>query len=902
MAVLYLPHIKKGHFSRKVFDVLDLSHIKKDHFRQKAVFDVVSEEMTQKDIFSGFNEIVYTNLVSCYKYGNILSTPFGNIDLGMAISPESAPKRILEIFYMAFFPLSILFALIPEGGDKTLTISEAVVAYVTGEDLLPSDVCAVASGKGTLKITDLVIVYQHDDEKIVDLISSKKEFTAENVSNKFVAHDFQVSIKRCEFIKIDVPPDSLSPIDDINTSLNLPDINLVPQISSPHVMFATWGKKLPPSKYKKYQPIKQGGILVATLGYGYDPDKLPREKVLATWPAREQVDTHNGFTVHGLIDEYANNAAKFVICRTTNKFGIIVNGATANAIKWLREQWKRYERDQWKGWHENYDHLIVLIPYGGRYMEDEMIQITKATDEGIIIVCAAGDCGEGGGGDVVFPAALGICLSVGVAGMGPKGREIDITVKFKSPARQDDLGRNCGTAAAIIAGMLCLLLSRITLQEPVNRHVQRKHYSHTCVIRELLVNEGKGSHDPQLGYGDGERIIQSLLDMKDSSMSQKIANVFLRDRFTMEQTDTQRYKPVMVKDEERKKTFYNLEGDGTTIVVIDQFDIKKPINRDGDDIGVEDGFTIFQDPQPYTHGVRCATILKTISPNASIKCADTKSKNMEYYFEKCNVKNVDIISLSLSNQSFRLEKCEPVNKAVMAGKIIVFAAGNTGQSQRNTIEYPGRIGNVIVVGGRDLHHNRVEYSPVGREMDFLAEARQLDGGTSYAAPVVAGYIALLLQFIKKEMKDDTVSAWSNPENPNPDAGNPNPDAGNPDPDASNPDPDAGNPDPDAGNPDPVAGNPNPDAGNPDPDAGAGEYQWGDIPVFKAARNVYAMRALLRQLLVPKPQLHVHSETEGFGCLDFSMLFPYYNDACRDFVAQEAKLKIKDTLQKFYKRQ
>ena len=40
---------------------------------------------------------------------------------------------------------------------------------------------------------------------------------------------------------------------------------------------------------------------------------------------------------------------------------------------------------------KKYNNLVILIPYGGQYMEDEMIAIYKATDEGINIVCAAGD-------------------------------------------------------------------------------------------------------------------------------------------------------------------------------------------------------------------------------------------------------------------------------------------------------------------------------------------------------------------------------------------------------------------------------------------------------------------------------------------------------------------------------
>ena len=341
---------------------LNLSHIKKDHFCQEEVVFDGSKFMKEKYIFSDPKINYYENLVSCYRVGNILSTPFGNFDLDMVISPASAaPRRILEILYMAFFPLSILLALIPEDKDKTLTIDKVVVAHVIGEDLLPSkpvepgdeatskpvepgdeatskpDVHSLTSGKdGTLIINHLVIVYHYDYKKMIEL-SSKKESITKDVSKEFVG--FDVSIEHCQLKKIDVPPDSLSPNDVIKKFLlDLPSIYLmandeVEQIS-PHIMFATSDKKVAPSDYKeRYQPNKEGGILIATLGYGYDCHKFPPEKVHETWPTGEPVDTHNGVTVHRLIDEYANNAAKFVICHTTNEIGIIVNGATAKAIK-----------------------------------------------------------------------------------------------------------------------------------------------------------------------------------------------------------------------------------------------------------------------------------------------------------------------------------------------------------------------------------------------------------------------------------------------------------------------------------------------------------------------------------------------------------------------------------------
>ena len=807
---------------------IDLSSIKKDHFRDDVVDDRLGDRectpiVQVKNHMKKFSRLKHVNnIFSCCRKGD----KFVSADSAGKFEKPANRTDHYDIIKL-FFPIWILLAIVPEEENRILTVDNIAIAHLDCNQYIPDHMCCqIPPGRGYLVINRLTFA----------------------TSNRFV---FDESRLKSELKKHRIY--LISQVREVKNNYKQL-LNGLPNIScdSPHSMF---GKPLV-SKIL-YQPVevfkhfKGDRILIAVLGYGYSQwpfdisDTTGKLKVLDEKNfASETAPVCNGnigYTLPWLIHDYTKTS-HFVICQTTYCDDTIANGATAKAIKWLREKWK----NTWKVQYNN-DNLIILIPYGGQYMKDEMIQITEATDEGIIIVCAAGDCRKGGGGDVVFPAALGTVISVGVAETGPRGREIDVSIDFSKQRGRwqgpyDDsrvyLPSDCGYAAAIITGLLSLYLSRINttfkaasdyaldhnkqaIAEAIKK--QCRNYVHTCIVRELLVSKGNGSHDPQLGYGDGEKIIADLLKR---DILKDLADIILIKRY-FKYGDKGGHKGLEINEDERDACLHGLKGDGVIIAV---FDEKKPEN--GLDLG---------------HGEKCKSIVKEICPSATVWTDFTSkavSEMQRPFIKPLSIHLTDVVSCSIAVPSFDYNLCTAVNKAVMEGKIIVFAAGNYGQSHSNTVMYPGRIGNILVVGGRDMYYNRVGLSSVGREMDFLAEALQFGGGTSYAAPVVAGYTALLLQFIKEEMAGYEVAAWSK-----------------------------------------------------DPDTG--EYRWRNLKAFDAARNVYIMRALLK-LLVPKPQ--VHSETEGFGCLDVSVLLPtYQKDATIYFYFEdEAKKIIQKTLQNFYK--
>ena len=822
-------------------NILDFSYLPKDHQHFdlnicQRIRDHISNRMQTRANFE--------KIVSCYR------TPdgFRSCSESLPLSPFGE-HEICRLF----LPLWALVAFVPIWPiNAQLCIVEVTLAHFPGFSALPymSLLSYVDGLKCFVEIGQLNVLHGKAkiDESQLKLFLSKLGIT-------------------CKHIKL------------INVSSEVPnwqDLSCIQFTSqeSPHIMFGScrgiWNILQPLPKYGNC--FNGDRILIATLGYGYNKFpflKKTETRIITVHKKIQTAKTNTGdvyahddlydhwLTIPWIIHDYTKTSP-FVICQTTDDDGIIVNGATAKALDQLIKEWEDSSEDSWK---DKFDNLVVLIPYGGQFMKDEMEKIYEATKKGIIFVCAAGR----EGGDVVFPAALGMVISVGVAKTGPKGREIDVSVDFSiRPAKlfnkygnEVELPRDCGVAAARVTGLISLLLSRINsiirspkeyLKNPAfikmaEYIAQCKNYLHTCVIRELLVNEGSGSHDPQLGYGEGEEIIMSLLHMEPSTLLQKLANVVVPDPVLCTRRNDLGCKPV--SEEDRKKVYHGLKGANIEVGVIDEFQYSEAITL----------FHPCNEESTALHGEKCAGVLQNISPESKVWCVKSKQSNvgaMATLFNTClsDAKSIKVISCSVSSPCFDYGLCTAVNRAVVNGKIIVFAAGNYGQSQRNSIGYPGRIGNIIVVGGRDKYYNRIEYSSVGREMDFLASCSS--AGTSFAAPVVAGYIALLLQFINEEMRHDVIKIWSH--------------------------------------------------NNKDD-----SWLWKDVLLPEAAQNVYAMRTLLK-LLVPKPK--VHSEMEGFGCLDFSQLFPSYralddyglkeSDA-KQFTTEQAKEKIRQTLAKFYKR-
>ena len=130
---------------------------------------------------------------------------------------------------------------------------------------------------------------------------------------------------------------------------------------------------------------------------------------------------------------------------------------------------------------------------------------------------------------------------------------------------------------------------------------------------------------------------------------------------------------------------------------------------------------------------------------------------------------VDVVSISLASSYFSRERARAINDLISLGVIVVCCASNVGRMKMQPISFPARLGHVLCIGAHDNNGKPTSFSPVGRELDFLAPGDDIWGpgpgtkgpfsldcgsGTSCSTPAVAGLICLILHDIRRRCEDE----------------------------------------------------------------------------------------------------------------------------------------------------
>ena len=123
---------------------------------------------------------------------------------------------------------------------------------------------------------------------------------------------------------------------------------------------------------------------------------------------------------------------------------------------------------------------------------------------------------------------------------------------------------------------------------------------------------------------------------------------------------------------------------------------------------------------------------------------------------------VDVISISFGSTGFHHELTQKIQEALSENIIVVCAASNSGMKGRLPITFPARLGHVLCVGACNDCGKPTSFTPVGREIDFLAPGEHLwaptigskssyctVSGTSFATPCLAGVVCQFLEDLRE---------------------------------------------------------------------------------------------------------------------------------------------------------
>ncbi|MCC8958277.1 S8 family serine peptidase [Bradyrhizobium sp. Pear77] len=159
-----------------------------------------------------------------------------------------------------------------------------------------------------------------------------------------------------------------------------------------------------------------------------------------------------------------------------------------------------------------------------------------------------------------------------------------------------------------------------------------------------------------------------------------------------------------------------------------------------------------------------ATVFSIYRENAAGQIEPSSQSTLALAINQALAVGADIINISSGQQSATGQAdrilVDAVRACERAGKLIVAAAGNDGC---RCVQVPGSLASVLAVGACDLAGNPLPFSNFGDaylENGILAPGENIAGaspvrnvslrsGTSYAAPIVTGVVALLLSRLRQ---------------------------------------------------------------------------------------------------------------------------------------------------------
>lgn len=126
----------------------------------------------------------------------------------------------------------------------------------------------------------------------------------------------------------------------------------------------------------------------------------------------------------------------------------------------------------------------------------------------------------------------------------------------------------------------------------------------------------------------------------------------------------------------------------------------------------------------------------------------------------------DIVSMSLGSPNYDKTEENIIKKLYDLNIPVVAAAGNEGgkRSKTNTVNYPGKLEQVITVAATNEDGTIADYSSWGAEVDIAAPGSNIYStylrnsyanlsGTSMACPLISGVVALMLAKHRKQEKE-----------------------------------------------------------------------------------------------------------------------------------------------------